>query len=65
MPPNSDLFYLSGIEQEQSILLLYPDADDEKQREILFLPSIAKWLFVFNFKFSRMDEALRSAGKLN
>ena len=26
--PNSDLFYLSGIEQEQSILLLYPDADE-------------------------------------
>ena len=37
MPANSDLFYLSGVQQEQSILLLYPDADDEKQREILFL----------------------------
>jgi Xaa-Pro aminopeptidase len=37
MPPNSDLFYLTGVEQEQTILLLYPDADDEKQREILFL----------------------------
>jgi Xaa-Pro aminopeptidase len=35
--PNSDLFYLSGIEQEQSILLLYPDADEEEHREILFL----------------------------
>jgi len=34
---NSDLFYLTGVEQEQSILLLYPDADDEKHREILFL----------------------------
>src|SRR5689334_20266953 len=37
MPPNSDLFYLAGIEQEQSILFLYPDADDEKHREVLFL----------------------------
>src|ERR1039457_402581 len=35
--PNSDLFYLTGIEQEQTILLLYPDADEEKHREILFL----------------------------
>ncbi len=34
---NSDLFYLTGVEQEQSILVLYPDADDEKHREILFL----------------------------
>jgi Xaa-Pro aminopeptidase len=35
--PNSDLFYLSGIEQEQTILLIYPDADEDKHREILFL----------------------------
>ncbi|HLP77438.1 MAG TPA: aminopeptidase P family protein [Candidatus Paceibacterota bacterium] len=35
--PNSDLFYLTGVEQEQSILVLYPDADDEKHRELLFL----------------------------
>jgi Xaa-Pro aminopeptidase len=33
----SDLFYLSGVEQEQSILVLYPQADDEKHRELLFL----------------------------
>lgn len=35
--PNTDLFHLTGIEQEQSILLLAPDAHDERQREILFL----------------------------
>ena len=35
--PNSDLFYLTGVEQEQSILALFPEADDEKMREILFL----------------------------
>ena len=44
---NSDLFYLTGVEQEESILLLYPDADDEKQREVLFLrepaPHIETW----------------------
>ena len=37
MITNSDLFYLCGVEQEQSILLLNPDAEDEKHREILFL----------------------------
>jgi Xaa-Pro aminopeptidase len=37
MRPNSDLFYLTGVEQEESILLLYPDAHEEKMREILFL----------------------------
>src|SRR5947209_11239600 len=35
--PNSDLFYLTGVEQEESVLLLYPDAHEEKMREILFL----------------------------
>ncbi|HMC28516.1 MAG TPA: Xaa-Pro aminopeptidase [Verrucomicrobiae bacterium] len=37
LKPNADLFYLSGIEQEESILLIYPDAHEEKMREILFL----------------------------
>ncbi len=45
--PNSDLFFLTGVEQEQSILLLYPEADDEKQRELLFLreatPESERW----------------------
>ena len=34
---NSDLFYLTGIDQEESTLLLYPDAHDDKMREILFV----------------------------
>lgn len=37
MVPNSDLFYLTGVEQEHSILLLNPGAEDEKHREMLFL----------------------------
>ena len=37
MEPNADLFYLTGIEQEESVLLLFPDAAEPKQREILFV----------------------------
>ena len=37
MVVNSDLFYLAGVEQEQSLLLLNPDAEDPSHREILFL----------------------------
>ena len=44
---NSDLFYLAGIDQEESLLLLCPDAHDEKMREILFLreanPLLETW----------------------
>jgi Xaa-Pro aminopeptidase len=32
-----DLFYLSGADQEETILLLFPDAVEEKHREILFV----------------------------
>ena len=32
-----DLFYLCGIDQEESILLLFPDAFEKKHKEILFI----------------------------
>ncbi len=45
--PNSDLFYLSGIAQEETVLLLAPEASDERMREILFVretsPLLAQW----------------------
>lgn len=34
---NSDLFYLSGIDQEETILVMYPDAYKEGNKEILFI----------------------------
>ena len=42
-----DILYLSGVDQEESILVIFPDAKDKKHREILFLketsPKIAVW----------------------
>jgi Xaa-Pro aminopeptidase len=42
-----DIFYLSGVDQEESLLLLFPDAPYENLREILFLKEtndhIAVW----------------------
>lgn len=34
---NSDLFWLTGIEQEDTMLILYPDNPDTKYREVLVL----------------------------
>lgn len=34
---NSDLYYLSGIHQEESIVVICPDFPDKKFREVLFL----------------------------
>lgn len=44
---NSDLFYLTGVDQEETILVLCPDFPDKKYREVLFLREtnelIATW----------------------
>ena len=56
MQPNADLFFLSGIEQEQSILLIFPDAADEKNREILFLREPNEHLKIWEgYKHSKAD----------
>ncbi len=34
---NADLFYLTGVHQEETILLLAPDAFDPNHREVLFV----------------------------
>jgi Xaa-Pro aminopeptidase len=34
---NSDLFHLTGVDQEETVLVLMPDAIDPKEREILFV----------------------------
>ena len=43
----TDLFYLSGIDQEETVLVIYPDAPDNEQKEILFIKEtneqIAVW----------------------
>ncbi len=41
---NSDLFYLSGIEQEQSILVIAPDHPNPKYHEVLFIRESNKQL---------------------
>lgn len=34
---NSDLFYLTGVAQEETVLVLFPDAREPEDREILFV----------------------------
>ena len=60
--PNADLFYLTGIEQEESILVLFPDAPDPKHREILFLREPSEHLRIWEgFKHSK-EEARKISG---
>lgn len=59
---NSDLFYLSGIEQEESVLVLSPDHPDEKLREVLFVRETSDLLKVWEGAKHTKDEATRISG---
>ena len=37
-----DIFYLSGIDQEETILIVYPASKNHKTREILFIRKYRK-----------------------
>lgn len=62
---NADLFYLAGIEQEETILLLYPEADDEKLREVLFLREPREHLETWEGHKLTQEEARRRTGIRN
>ncbi|MBK7270389.1 MAG: aminopeptidase P family protein [Flavobacteriales bacterium] len=52
----SDIFYLSGIDQEETILLLFPDAVDAKDREILFVRETSELIAIWEgAKFSQKE----------
>jgi Xaa-Pro aminopeptidase len=63
--PNTDLFYLTGVAQEESILLLFPDADDEKHRELLFLRETNEELAIWEGHKLTKEEARKVSGVQN
>ena len=51
---NNDLLYLSGIDQEETVLLIYPDAPEEKYKEILFLRETSEHIAIWEgHKFTK------------
>ena len=59
---NSDLFYLTGVDQEESILLLYPEAHEENMREILFLRETSDLIAVWEGHKLTKDQARQRTG---
>ena len=62
---NSDLFYLTGIDQEDSILVLFPDHPDEKLREILFVKETNEEIAVWEGHKYTKEEAQETSGIQN
>ncbi len=59
---NTDLFYLSGIDQEESILLLFPDAPNPIHREILFLKETNEHIAIWEGHKYTKAEAIATSG---
>ena len=59
---NPDFFYLTGIDQEQSILLLFPDCPNPLYKEVLFLRQTNEHIAVWEGHKYTIDEAKIASG---
>jgi len=62
---NNDLFYLSGIDQEESILVLYPDAVLPANREILFVKETNEQIKIWEGDKLTQEESFEVSGVKN
>jgi Xaa-Pro aminopeptidase len=59
---NKDLFYLSGIDQEETILLIFPDAPDKEHTEVLFVRETNDHLAVWEGEKLSKEQATKNSG---
>lgn len=57
-----NIFYLSGVDQEESILLLFPDAKDSKHKEVLFLKETNAHIAIWEGAKLTQAQATSSSG---
>jgi Xaa-Pro aminopeptidase len=62
---NNDLFYLSGIDQDETILLLYPNAFKEENRAILFVKEVSEHTKLWEGDFLTKAEVSKISGIKN
>ena len=59
---NSDLFYLTGIDQEETILILFPDCEIDKRKEILFIKKTNEEIATWEGHKYTIEEARAASG---
>ncbi len=57
-----DIFYLSGVDQEESVLVLFPDCPKEKHREILFLRETNEHIAIWEGEKLTKEKAYETSG---
>ncbi|MFH1004134.1 MAG: Xaa-Pro aminopeptidase [Bacteroidota bacterium] len=59
---NTDIFYLSGIDQEESILLIFPDSKLPEHKEILFLKETNEHIAIWEGEKLTKEKATEISG---
>lgn len=62
---NTDLFYLTGVDQEETILLIYPDASNGSHKEILFVKETSELIAIWEGAKLTKEEATKTSGIKN
>jgi Xaa-Pro aminopeptidase len=59
---NTDLFYLCGVNQEETALILFPDATDPNQREMLFVKETSELIAIWDGEKLSKEQARAATG---
>ena len=59
---NNDLFYLTGVDQEETMLVLCPNHPDETLREVLFLRETSEEIAIWEGHKLTKEEAVATTG---
>ena len=59
---NNDIFHLSGVDQEESILIVFPDSFHAKHKEILFLKETNEHIAVWEGAKLNKKQAFETSG---
>ncbi len=57
-----DIFYLSGVDQEESVLVIFPDAPKPEHKEILFLKETNEHIAIWEGEKLTKERALEVSG---
>jgi Xaa-Pro aminopeptidase len=59
---STDLFYLTGIDQEETILIMCPDAIEKKHKEVLFIREVNEETAIWEGEKYTKDQATATSG---
>lgn len=57
-----DIFYLSGVDQEESVLVIFPDCPKKENREILFLKETNEHIAIWEGEKLTKEKAFETSG---